>query len=175
MHPGIIDVNGTDMTHDIRNKPRTFSRDGDPRGGGRWFGKGESLSSEAAVQIMVNERQRMEDEYAQLRIENQKLKSELNRNRSQSQPPQLGPSVSLHASRDQRSGGGYQQQQQQQQQQSFATPPAKSFQNGDVNNSQGMGEVLPPVIVPEKVGFATTNADAITIAAAIANNANSAY
>ncbi len=159
MHPGIIDVNGTDMTHDIRNKPRTFSRDGDPRGGGRWFGKGESLSSEAAVQIMVNERQRMEDEYAQLRIENQKLKSELNRHRSQSQPPQLGPSASLPASRDQRSVGGYQQQQQQ----LFATPPAKSFQNGDVNNSQGMGEALPPVIVPEKVGFATT-ADAITIA-----------
>lgn len=43
----------------------------------KWNGKGESLSTEAAVEFMIQERKRMGEEQAALRVENERLKKEI--------------------------------------------------------------------------------------------------
>ena len=71
--PVVSDLESTDVLHLPKNKPVEPLK----KKTGKGFNKGESLTSEAAVSFMIKERQMLDQEFATLRRENDKLKKDL--------------------------------------------------------------------------------------------------
>ena len=70
-------------TCDVQTFSRAKPRKEEPKNS-KWSGKGESLTTEMAVEFMILERKKMDEEQAALRFENERLKREISQRQTSS-------------------------------------------------------------------------------------------